>query len=120
MIVSEFLQFPNKFVQIEANLFSDNESTNMIHSYRSMSDQNLSRTDKISMIKEILNICGNSVGKERKKIICLLTFSILQTPFGRSLIQENERFRKVVFDRYDLFISEDDQDFVEAMRERRI
>lgn len=120
MLVSEFLQFPNKFLQIEANLFSDKESLNLINLYQSMFNQNLTRVDKISNIKEILNICGNAIGKERKKIICLLTFSILQTSFGRSLIQENERFRQVVFGRYDLFMTEDDQDFVEAMKDRRI
>ena len=120
MLVSEFLQFPNKFIEIEANLFSDKETSNMIHSYQSMFEQNLSRADKISIMKEILKSCENVIGKERKKIICLLTFSILQTPFGRSLIQENERFREVVFGRYELFLTEDDQDFVEGMRERKL
>ena len=120
MLVSEFLQFPNKFVQIEGNLFTGNESCEFINLYQSMHHQTLSREEKMSNMKKVLNICQNAVGTERKKIICLLTFSILQTPFGRSLIQENERFREVVFGRYKLFMTENDQDFVEALRDRRI
>jgi len=85
-----------------------------------MYSQSLSRTDKISNIKNILNICQDARGTDRKKIICLVVFSILQTSFGRSLVQENERFRKVVFDRYKLFMGEDDQEFVEALRNRSI
>jgi len=85
-----------------------------------MHNQTLAREEKKSNIKKVLNMWENAFESEKKKIICLLMFSIFQTPFGCSIIQESERFREVIFGRYELFITDNDQDFVEAMRERRV
>jgi len=67
MRLSEFLNFPDKFVENERNLFSDNESSDLINLYQSIKNDNLSRVQKIEKIKEILNICEISSGTERKK-----------------------------------------------------
>ena len=120
MRLSQFLQFPPKFLENENLLFNENESLNLINLYKSMNNSQLTKSQKIDKIKEILRICLVSFGKERKKIICLLMFSVLQTAFGRSIIQEDERFRQVVFDRYELFITENDQDFIDTMFRLRI
>lgn len=117
MLLSEFLQFPNKFVKNERELFTKYESSNMINTYVSMNDQNLSKDDKIVKIKNMLKFCEYAHGTEKKKIICLLVFSILKTEFGRSLIQESERFRRAALGRYEDFMTEDDQDFTEVIKD---
>jgi len=119
MLVSEVLQFPIKFRQIESELFTCDESTHLFYLYQSMYDPNLTRSNKISYMKELINMFDN-VPKNGKKIICLLIFYVLKTEFGRSLLQENDKFRVIVFSRYEEFITEDDQDFVDAMQLLRI
>ena len=119
MLVSEILQFPIKFRQIESELFTKDDSSHLCNVYQNMYNPNLTRKHKISCIKEILGMCDN-VSKDGKKIICLLVFYVLKTEFGRSLLQENDKFRVVVFSRYEEFITEDDQDFVDAMQLLRI
>ena len=47
-------------------------------------------------------------------------FSIFQTLFGRSIIQENEKFRIIVFNKYEAFIEENDDIFVEEINKRKI
>ena len=120
MSVSEFLNLPSKFIQNEKLLFDSNESSNLINLYQSMDNQQLSKYQKIKEIEEILHFCEISIGRERKKIICLVMFCALHTSFGRSIIQENEEFRMVVFNRYEDFMNEPDQIFVEAIRQLRI
>ena len=85
-----------------------------------MNNPQLSRHQKINEIEEILHICEISIGREKRKIICLLMFSVLQTDFGRSIIQEDKKFRDAIFERYEDFMTNTDQIFVEAIRERRI
>lgn len=119
MLVSEILQFPVKFRQIESDLFTRDESTHLFDLYQSMYDANLTRSNKISCMKKVLIICDN-VPKDGKKIICLLMFHLLKTEFGCSIIQESEKFRVVVFERYEELMKEDDQDFVDAMKLLRI
>ena len=120
MRVSEFLQFPPKFIENENILFNQNESLNLINLYQSMNNPQLSRQQKINKIAEILRISEFSIGRERQKIMCLLVFSIFQTDFGRSIIQSSEIFRKAVFNRYEDFITDTDQIFVEAIYALRI
>jgi len=120
MRLSEFLEFPSKFIENEKVLFTPNESSDLINLYQSMCNQELTRKEKIQKIKDILNICEISIGIERKKVICLLVFSVLKTEFGRSIIQENNRFREIVFNRYEEFMTINDQDFVSAMIQLRI
>lgn len=119
MLVSEMLQFPIKFRQIESELFTSNESSHLFYLYQSMYDPNLTKSNKISYMKKVINMCDN-VPKNGKKIICLLMFYLLKTEFGRSILQENSKFRIVVFERYEELMKEDDQDFVEAMKLLRI
>lgn len=120
MRVSEFLNFPPKFIQNEKVLFDSNESSNLINFYQSMENQQLSVSQKINEIIEIIKFCEISKGIEKKKIICLVMFSIFQTLFGRSIIQENEKFRIIVFNKYEAFIEENDDIFVEEINKRKI
>lgn len=120
MLVSEFLNFPTKFIENEKVLFDSNESSNLINLYQSMDNQQLSVSQKLNEIKEILHFCEISIGKEKKKIICLVMFSIFQTFFGRSIIQGNEKFRIVVFDKYEAFMNENDEIFKEEICKRKI
>lgn len=120
MRLSQFLRLPSKFIENENILFSDNESSDLINLYESFNNQQLSRQQKINKMLEILRILESSIGEERKKIICLLMFSVLQTVFGRSIIQSSNRFRMAVLGRYEHFMTNTDEIFVEAIYELRI
>jgi len=116
MLVSVLLQFPPKFIDIEDTLFTEYETSNFVQTYQGMLSNNLSKEEKIDKFKNILTLCEPFTSIERKKFICLLAYSILQTSFGCYLLQENEKYRKVVFEKYKEFMTEDDQEFVEALR----
>jgi len=120
MLVCKFLNLPEKFINNEKVLFDSNESSNLINCHQSMDNEQLSYYQKLDKIEEILHFCQNSIGKEAKKIICLVMFSIFQTSFGRSIIQNNEKFRIVVFDKYENFMNENDEIFIEEIRKLKI
>ncbi len=85
-----------------------------------MYNDNFARKEKLNNIKKLLNLFDNIYGQNKKRLLCLVVFSILNTTFGRSMIQENEKFRKVVFEKYEDFINDSNQDFVEALKVRKI
>jgi hypothetical protein len=120
MSISALLQFPTSFVQLEQTAFSNEMSSKLIDIYNSMYNDNFTRSEKINNIKKILNICNEMYVQDKKRLICLVVFSMLNTAFGRSIIQENEKFREIVFDKYEDFINDSNQDFVEALKIRKI
>ncbi len=119
MSISDLLQLPTTYAQIEHTFFSREKSELLIMLYNSMYNANLEKKDKITNIKKILDMFYLS-DENCKKLLCLVMFSVLNTSFGISLIQENEKFRQVVFDKYQEFIGLSDQDFVEALKIRKI
>ncbi len=85
-----------------------------------MHNNNFTRKEKLNNIKKLLNLFDNIYVRDKKRLLCLVVFSILNTSFGHSIIQENEKFRKVVFEKYEDFINDSNQDFVEALKIRKI
>jgi len=120
MSASELFQLPSSYAQIEQEHLSYEESIKIIDIYNSMYNDNLSKQEKISNLKKLLDMFFGYEDIYMKKLLCLIYFSILNTTFAYSIIQENERFRKVVFEKYEEFINLPDQDFVEALKIRRI
>lgn len=118
---SEYLQFES-FSQKERDLFTSFESKHMIDSYNSLFDDNLSKNQKMKKIKDIVNLTHNTFGKNRKKILILVIFSMTNTPFGHSLLQEYTKFRDVVFEAYErnYMIGNDDQDFLRELDKKKI
>ena len=120
MYISVLLQFPTSFVQVEQTSFSNALSSELIDIYNSMHNNNFTRKEKLNNIKKLLNLFDNIYVRDKKRLLCLVVFSILNTSFGHSMIQENEKFRKVVFEKYEDFINDSNQDFVEALKIRKI
>jgi hypothetical protein len=120
MLVTEILQLPQSFNIIESVLFDENESNEIINIYNNMYNDNLTRTEKIRDIQKVMNKMANCYTRNEKKFYCLIIFSILNTPFGYQIIQDNDKFRETVFSKYKEFIDMDDLEFTEALRSRKI
>ena len=120
MLVSEYLQLPG-YSQIEEELFSRDESLELIKIYDMMNIE-INDEEKIKNIKILLFKINTSIYKKRK-IMCLVLFCILNTSFGYSLIQRIEKFRKIIFNKYEEFIlleQSDDQHFVDVLKSKKI
>ena len=54
----------------------------------------------------------------------LVLFCMLNTTFGYSIIQENEKFRKCIFNKYEEFIKEEDEQpdhhFINLLKTKKI
>jgi hypothetical protein len=121
MLITEYLQFPG-YVQLEYELFTSYESIELVDIYNMFTDPNIDRPEKLINIKNLLNKVQETSNIVKRKIIILTVFSILNTPFGYSLLQENYKFRQVVFYKYDKFMSEEqtDQIFIEYLKTVKI
>lgn len=120
MLLTEIFQLPQSYNMIELLIFNQDDSIEIINIYNSMYNDNLSKEEKIRYIKKAMDMMLKCHTESGKKFFCLVIFSILNTPFGYKIIQENERFRRTVNDKYNQFIDIDDQDFTEALRIRKI
>jgi hypothetical protein len=120
MSITEYLQFPG-YVQLEYELFTSYESIELVNIYNIFTDPNINRPEKIQNIKKLLDKIQDTSNIDKRKIIVLTVFSIINTPFGYSLLQENEKYRQVVFNKYEQFIQEQtDQLFIEYLKTVRI
>jgi hypothetical protein len=121
MSITEYLQFSG-YVQLEYELFTSYESIELVDICNIFTDPNINRSEKIQNIKNLLNKVQETSNIVKRKIIILTVFSILNTPFGYSLLQENYKFRQVVFYKYDKFMSEEqtDQIFIEYLKTVKI
>jgi hypothetical protein len=121
MYVSDVIQLPSEFYSIEEYYFTEEESDDLIYIYNIMDDDNCSRSQKISSIKNLLQMF-DSYNKDGKKILALLIYSVLNTKFGHALIQSNEKFRETVFQKYEALLIDgiDDQLFIQELKNRKI
>jgi len=121
MLITEYLQFQG-YVQLEYELFTSYESIELVDVCNTFTDPNINRSEKIQNIKKLLEKVQETSNIVKRKIIILTVFSILNTPFGYSLLQENEKYRQVVFNKYEKFIQEEqtDQLFIEYLTPMRI
>ena len=121
MLVTEYLQLPG-YTQIEEELFSINESLELINMYDIMNSI-FSKDEKLLNINMLIKKYTVVFGI-KKKIMILVLFCMLNTTFGYSIIQENEKFRKCIFNKYEEFIKEEDEQpdhhFINLLKTKKI
>ena len=119
MSVTQYLQIPG-YLEIEEKLFSFDESMELISIYDSMKCDNITRKEKLDNIKILMTQFSDV--HQKNKILCLVLFSMLNTTFGYSLIQEFEKFRNVISIKYNEFIQDQqsDQHFIEILKSKKI
>lgn len=122
MLVTELLQLPRSYYEIESNAFTQDESLCMIHIYNNICNNSISENIKIRGIMTIMDIWMHHNFQNERKLVCLIVFSVLNTSFGRELIQGNEIFRNAITSKYNEFmnIGADDQEFIEELSCRNI
>lgn len=110
------------FIDKEIQLFTSAESYNMVNIYNDILNQNYDYKKKIKKIKTVLNLMDGTYNRNKKKILFLFICYIFSTPFGYSLIQENERLRILILNRYREILQfyNDDIDFIEELQKINI
>jgi hypothetical protein len=118
MSVTKYLQIPG-YLEIEKQLFSFDESLDLILIYDSM-NCDIPRKEKLDNIKILMTKFSDV--SQKNKILCLVLFSMLNTTFGYSIIQEFEKFRNAVSNKYYEFLQEQqsDQHFIEILKSKKI
>jgi len=127
MLVTEYLHIQG-YATIEEELFSFDESMQLISIYDSINCDNITRKEKFDYIKILMTqFSGVSTQKkkistQKKKILCLVFFAMLNTTFGYSVIQKFEKFRNTVSIKYNEFIQDQqsDQHFIEILKSKKI
>ena len=118
MSVTKYLQISG-YLEIEKQLFSFDESLDLILIYDSM-NCDIPRKEKLDNIKILMTKFSDV--SQKNKILCLVLFSMLNTTFGYSIIQEFEKFRNAVSNKYYEFLQEQqsDQHFIEILKSKKI
>jgi NurA-like 5'-3' nuclease len=119
--ITQYLQIQS-FIDKEIELFTSTESYNMVITYNNILNENYDYKKKIKKIRTVLKSMDGRYNRNKKKILFLFICYIFSTPFGYSLIQDNERLRILILDRYREILQfyNDDIDFIEELRKINI